>query len=261
MRGHAPTLQIELHRRQAERLAEPQRDQVAHRPAGPQGERQLQLVRRPVADPALDLGRLLRRQQPLAPPRRHPPPVQHAVLALRPVALQPDVHRLPLHAHDLGRLRLAQPLLHDQQQRPPAQFLLRRPTNAAKVPCVHAQSIAGSEAICQVYLWDISNPLLVDPNHVARQRRSLILVHRWLLVGSVLANPTYRGHHQYLRARFSTSSSSPPALKPQCSSSPSSQNPRADSRLRQLAANEAPLRRGFDVRSASLLQKGDTVAG
>ena len=105
LRGHAPALQIELHRRQAERLAEPQRDQVAHRAAGPQRERQLQLVGGPVADPALDLAGLLGRQQPLAPPRRHPPPVQHAVIALRAVALQPDVHRLPLHPDHLGRLR------------------------------------------------------------------------------------------------------------------------------------------------------------
>jgi hypothetical protein len=57
---------------------------------------------------------------------------------LCPVALQPDVHRLPLHTHDLGCLRLAQALLQGQEQRAAAQFLLRRPTNAAKVPCVHA---------------------------------------------------------------------------------------------------------------------------
>ena len=82
LRGHAPALQVELHRRQAERLAEPQRDQVAHRPAGPQGERQLELVGGPVADPALDLARLLGRQAapcrgaatPAArPARRHRP--------------------------------------------------------------------------------------------------------------------------------------------------------------------------------------------
>ena len=154
LRGHVPALQVELHRRQAERLAEAQRDQVAHRAAGPQGERQLQLVGRPVADPALDLGRLVRRQQPLAPARRHPPPVQHAVVTLRAVALQPDVHRLPLHPDHPRRLRLAHPLLQDQHQRPPAQFLLRRPPNAAKVPLVHAQSIAGRKPLVR-YIYGI----------------------------------------------------------------------------------------------------------
>ena len=50
--------------------------------------------------------------------------------------------------------RLAQPLLHDQHQRPPAQLLLRRPANAAKVPCVHAQSIAGREPFVR-YIYGI----------------------------------------------------------------------------------------------------------
>ena len=139
LRGHAPALQVELHGRQAELLGEPLANQVAHRAAGPQGKRQLQLVGHPVADPTLNLARLLGRQQPLAAPRRHPPPVEHTVVALRTIALQPDVDRLPLDADHLRRLGLAQPLLQDQHQRPSAQCLLRRPANAAKVPCFHAQ--------------------------------------------------------------------------------------------------------------------------
>ena len=39
LRRHAPASQVEPHRRQAERLAEPLADQVAHRLVGPQGER------------------------------------------------------------------------------------------------------------------------------------------------------------------------------------------------------------------------------
>ena len=52
------------------------------------------------------------------------------------------------------RLGLAQPLLHDQHQRPPAQFLLRRPANAAKVPRFHAQSIAGRKPFVR-YIYGI----------------------------------------------------------------------------------------------------------
>ena len=142
LRRHAPTSQVELHRRQAERLAEPLVDQVAHRLAGPQGERPLQVVEAPVAKPALDLAGLLGRQEPLATPRRHPPAVEHPVLALRTMALQPDVDRLPLHADHLRRLRLAQALLQDQEQRAATQLLLRRPADAAKVTRCHARSIA-----------------------------------------------------------------------------------------------------------------------
>ena len=75
------------------------------------------MVAAPVAEPALDLAGLLGRQEPLATPRRHPPAVEHAVRALRTMALQPDVDRLPLHADHLRRLRLAQALLQDQAQR------------------------------------------------------------------------------------------------------------------------------------------------
>jgi hypothetical protein len=41
--GQTPAPQGELHRRQAEPLGEAPLDQLAHGPAGPQGERQLQL--------------------------------------------------------------------------------------------------------------------------------------------------------------------------------------------------------------------------
>ena len=62
-----------------------------------------------LASPPSDLAGLLGREQPLAAPRRHSPTVEHAILALGARALQPDVHRLLLHADHLGRLRLAQP--------------------------------------------------------------------------------------------------------------------------------------------------------
>ena len=163
LRGHAPALQVELHGRQAERLGEAQRDQVAHRARGPQGERQLQLVRRPVADPALDLAGLLGRQQPLAPPRRHPPAVEHAVLALRAVALQPDVDRLPLHADDLGRRAWLRPCCSIRNS------ARRRNSSCAARPmprksrAFHAQSIAARQPFVRYIYGKLV--ALHDENH------------------------------------------------------------------------------------------------
>ena len=142
LRRHAPALQIELHGRQTERLVVPQRDQVAHRTAGPKREGQLQLVWRLVHDPAPNLERLVGRQQPLDPTRRHAPTIEQTRLARRPIAPDPDVHRLPLHPDHPSRRGLAQPLMLDQHQRPTAQCLLRRPANTSKVPRFRAQSIA-----------------------------------------------------------------------------------------------------------------------
>src|SRR4051794_38129196 len=70
----------------ARKLTEPL-DQLADGARGPERERQLQPVGRPLGDPALDLLGLLRRQQALAAPRRHPPAVEEAVLAPLAVAL------------------------------------------------------------------------------------------------------------------------------------------------------------------------------
>src|SRR5215207_5294854 len=47
-----------------------------------------------------------------------------------------------MDAHHLGGLALAQPLPLDQEQSPAAQLLLRRPTDAAEVSCLHADAIA-----------------------------------------------------------------------------------------------------------------------
>ena len=125
-----------------------ERDQVAHRPAGPKANGSLSWSGVRSRIQPWTLASLLGRQQPLAAPRRHPPPVQHPVLALRPVALQPDVHRLPLHADDLGRLCLAQSLPLDQPQCPPPQLLLRRSANAAKVPSIHDPEHSRLQIVC-----------------------------------------------------------------------------------------------------------------
>src|ERR671916_471333 len=118
-------------------------DQLAHRPAGPQAERQPQLVRVLLDDAAPDPVRLVGAHSPLAAPRRHPPPsVEHALLALLAVALEPDVRRLAVDAHHRRGLALARALLLDQDERPAAQLFLRRPTDAAEVSCLHAGAIA-----------------------------------------------------------------------------------------------------------------------
>ncbi len=82
------------------------------------------------------------RQQSLAAPRRHPPPVEHAVLALLAIALEPGVHRLAVDPDHLGRLALAQPLPLDQPESAAPQLLLRRPADAAKVTRFHPDRIA-----------------------------------------------------------------------------------------------------------------------
>src|SRR3712207_423359 len=117
-------------------------DQLAHRPAGPPAERKPQLVRVLLDDAASDPVRLVGAQSPLAAPRRHPPSIEHAILALLAMALEPDVHRLAVDAHHLRSLALAQALLLDQDERPAAQLFLRRPTDAAEVSCLHAGAIA-----------------------------------------------------------------------------------------------------------------------
>ena len=62
LRGEPPTLQTELHRRQAERLAEFLIDQFPHRLRRPQPKGQLHPVRHLITDPALDAPRFRPRQ-------------------------------------------------------------------------------------------------------------------------------------------------------------------------------------------------------
>src|SRR5689334_1054634 len=141
-RRHPPAPQVGLHRRQAQALGEPALDQLAHRAAGPQGERQLELVRGLLDDPSPDLVGLLRRQPPFAAPRRHTPAVEDALLAPLAVALHPRVHGLAVDADQPRGPALAQALPLDQEQGPPAQPLLRRSPDAAKVACFHPGDMA-----------------------------------------------------------------------------------------------------------------------
>src|SRR5689334_20731258 len=120
LRRHPPASQVALHRRQAQALGEPALDQLAHRPAGPQRERQLELVRGLLDDPSPDLVGLLRRQPALAAPRRHTPAVEDALLAPLAVALHPRVHGLAVDADQPRGPALAQALPLDQEQGPPA---------------------------------------------------------------------------------------------------------------------------------------------
>ena len=155
---HSPPLQIQLHRRQPELFVEPQRDQVAHRARWSTGKRQLQLVGHPVADPALDPPGLLGRQQPLAAPRRHPPSVEHAIGSLRAVALQPDVHRLPLHADHLGRLRPGSAPAAGSAPAPAGAIPPAPPGRCCESPALPCPKHSKPLGTCQVYLWDISKP-------------------------------------------------------------------------------------------------------
>src|SRR5215212_10826196 len=141
-RRHPPAAQVELHRRQPEPLPRAPLDQLAHRARGPERERRLQPVGRPLGDPIPDPPGLVPGQPPLAAPRRDPPAVEEAVLAPLAIALLSDVHRLAVHADRQRGFGLGHPLALDQEQGPTPQRLLRRPAEAAKIPCFHASSIA-----------------------------------------------------------------------------------------------------------------------
>ena len=80
----------------------------------------------------------------MAAPRRHATAIEHARLALLAVALEPDVDRLPLHPDRLGGRGLGHAGLLDQVERAAAPFLLRRPADAAKIPCVHRRDIGSA---------------------------------------------------------------------------------------------------------------------
>src|SRR4029453_997193 len=75
-------------------------------------------------------------------PRRDPPAVEDPFLALLAVAPPPDVHRLAVYADRPRGFGLGHALVLDQEQSAPPQRLLRRPAEAAKIPCFHAGSIA-----------------------------------------------------------------------------------------------------------------------
>jgi hypothetical protein len=137
-------LQVELHRRQAEPLAQPLPDELTHCPTGPQAERPPQLAWGRLDDPPPYWACLLGAQDPLAAPRRHPPSIEHAILALLAVALHPGVHRLAVDTDHRRGFALAQALPLDQDERSAPQLLLRRPADAANVTCLQPASIAAT---------------------------------------------------------------------------------------------------------------------
>ncbi len=95
-----------------------------------------------VDDPGSNLLRLGVGQHTLAAARRHAPAIQNPVIALGSITLQPDVHCLALNTHNPRRLRLGQPAMFDQIQRPTPKLFLRRTTDAPKIPSIHQNNIA-----------------------------------------------------------------------------------------------------------------------
>ena len=115
---------MELHRRQAQRLAEFLVDQLPHRLRRPQRERQSHLVGAFVRNPALDAPRFRNRQHELianAPPAPSFFEPQSAVAPERPT---PTADRPAMHPDSQRRFHMRRSLL-DKKNRTMAQSFLR----------------------------------------------------------------------------------------------------------------------------------------
>ncbi len=123
LRGHAPAFQTAPHRPDRNLHTGPSGDQLCDRFPRPQKERQLELIRTPIAYLALHLPRVRRFQPGLG--RTPSTPRYETLVSLGLMARQPSVDRLPRNTKHAAGLHLRHPFFGHGSNHAASQILLR----------------------------------------------------------------------------------------------------------------------------------------